>query len=78
MDEMTGRADLALVRAGEYLVKKKLEPRVGLPLWDAGLNELVSRFVNERLKVPSTPVSMVDVARAVGILPPEPRKRRAR
>ena len=70
-----GRLDIALVRAAEFAVKR-LEPRLGLPLslWDgAGVGELVERVVVERLKVPATPVTLVDVARGLGILERRPR-----
>jgi hypothetical protein len=64
-----GRLDIALVRAGELLVKRAVEPRVNLPLWDGfGIGEFVEALVTERLGVPSTPLTLVDVARELGIL----------
>lgn len=69
-----GRLDIALVRAGELVVKRAIEPRVGVPLWDGwGVGDLFESLVVERLKVPATPVTLVDVARTLGILERRPR-----
>lgn len=69
-----GRLDIALVRAGELVVKRAIEPRVGIPLWDGwGVGDLFESLVVERLKVPATPVTLVDVARIVGVLERRPR-----
>ena len=69
-----GRLDIALVRAGELVVRRAIEPRVGVPLWDGwGVGDLVERVVVERLKVPATPLTLVDVARELGILERRPR-----
>lgn len=74
--DMSGRVDLALLRAGEFVVKRKLEPRIGFPVWDRGLGDFVRAFVTERLNVPTTPVTLVDVARELGILPRSGRQKR--
>ena len=72
-EDTRGRADVALVRVSELVVRRHLEPRLGFPVWDRGGKELVERFVTERLGVPSTPLTLVDVARELGILPREVR-----
>lgn len=65
----SGRLDIGLVRVGELVVKRAIEPRVGIPLWDGwGVGELFESIVVERLKVPATPVTLVDVARMLGVL----------
>lgn len=69
-----GRLDIALVRATELVIRRAVEPRVGIALWDGwGVGDLVERVVVERLKVPATPVTLVDVARVVGVLERRPR-----
>jgi len=63
-----GRLDVAMVRAGELLVRRA-ELRVGLPLWDGfGVGDFVEALVTERLRIPSRPLTLVDVARELGIL----------
>jgi hypothetical protein len=70
-NEQTGavglRLDTLLVRLAEGVVRQAVEPRVKVPLWDAGLNEVVGQFVSQ-CGVPSRPVTMVDVATRLGIL----------
>lgn len=64
-----GRLDVALVRVGEVICRGAIEPRLGFPIWDRGAGEFWEAFVTERLKVPSKPVTVTDVAREFGILP---------
>lgn len=75
-DDVGGRLDVALVRAGEFVFKSAVEPRLPFPVWDRGVGEVFQKFVVERLRVPTVPVSAVDVARMVGILPAAPRRLR--
>ena len=70
-----GRLDVAVVRVGELLFKRAIEPRLPFPMWDRGVGEFVRAFVTERLKVPSTPYTVVDVARGLGILPRQAKQR---
>lgn len=57
----TGRIDLLLLALCEEAVKKHLEPRLGEPLWDAGLNKVAAEFLKSR-KVPTQPVSGFQLA----------------
>lgn len=67
MNRVAIRLDRLAVNALEMSIRRKLEPRcANLPLYDLGLGEVVEQFVAER--IPSTPVTMVDVAISLGIL----------
>lgn len=69
-----GRLDIALMRVGELMVRRGLEPRVGMELWEqAGVGQLCERFIVDVLRVPSKPVDLVDAARVLGWLPPAPK-----
>lgn len=62
-----GRLDVLAVRLAEHVTKRHLEPRIGVPLWDNGLGEIVETAVEES-SIPKRPVTAVDLARAAGIL----------
>lgn len=64
-----GRVDVAVFRLGEQLVKRT----IGAKVWDNGLGEVVEAIVVES-RVPSQVITPVDVARAIGILPPRGRR----
>jgi hypothetical protein len=71
-----GRMDVALVRLGELIVRRGVEPAIGnKPLWDAGLGAVVEQAVADA-GIPSTPFTAVDVCRALGILKPAPKRGR--
>ena len=73
MSRVTVRADLLLLGVAEKLVRSQVEPRCkNLPLWDAGLGEVVEVAIAEG-GVSSKPISAVDLARAAGILKRGPR-----
>jgi hypothetical protein len=74
-DNPQGRMDVAIVRGAELLFRRHVETAVGLPLWEYGMGDVVERVVVERLKVPSRPITLVDVARALGVLPAARRER---
>lgn len=62
------RVDLLVVRLAEGIVRGVVEPRLrNVPLWDAGLGEVVNAAIVES-RLPSRPVTAVDVARRLGIL----------
>lgn len=68
-DDPRGRLDIGLVRVGELVVKRHIEPRLnGVRLWDHGFGEVVEELVAES-GVPSHPVSLVEVLRMAGLLP---------
>lgn len=72
-----GRVDVALLRLGEQLTRRTLEPACGgAPLWDRGLGDVVEALIEENPSIPSRAFTAVDLARAVGVLPPA--KRRAK
>lgn len=73
-EDPRGRCDIALVRMGELLVRNAVEPACGgVRLWDGGVGELVEAYVVEQLGVPTEPVTLVEIARNVGILKPRRR-----
>lgn len=53
-------------------VCKALEPKVNnLPIWDAGGREVLAAKLKE-MGVPETPVTVVQIARSLGILGKDP------
>lgn len=78
------RVDALLLDCAGH-VCKALEPKLNnLPIWDAGAREMLQAKLKE-MGVPETPVTMVQIARKLGILGEDPaevkenpsRKRRA-
>lgn len=66
------RLDLLLLECLGQVVKTTIEPRCkGVPLWDSGVRELAAAKLKE-LGVPDRPVTVVEAARAAGILGPDP------
>ena len=54
------------------LVQTTVEPRCqNVPLWNSGLKEIASAKLTE-MGVPEGPIPIVDIARAAGILGPDP------
>ena len=53
-------------------VCKAIEPKInGLPIWEAGGRDVLAAKLKE-MGVPDKPVSMVDIARGLGILGKDP------
>lgn len=78
-DVTRGRIDGVLlnvlaVHLAERATKRYLEPRVGVPLWDNGLGEIIETAVEES-SIPKRPITAVDLARAAGILKRKPQKK---
>jgi len=66
------RLDLLLLECLRTVVKTSIEPRCGnVPLWDAGVREIAAAKLKE-MGVSSQPVTMVQAARGLGILGPDP------
>ena len=65
------RIDLLLLECVGTLVKGCVEPRAGLPLWDGGLRDVAAAKLRE-MGVSSEPMTVVDLARVVGVLGPDP------
>lgn len=65
------RLDLLLLDCVGTLVKAKVEPHAkGIPLWDGGVRDIAAELLKD-WGVTSEPVTIVQVARRVGILRPE-------
>jgi hypothetical protein len=72
MPKVTIQPDHLVVGLAEAVVRKQLEPRLkNVPLWDAGLGEVIETAVSEA-GISTKPLSMVDLARAAGILKRRP------
>jgi hypothetical protein len=70
--KLTVRADRLLLGLAESVVRKEVEPRLrNAPLWDAGIGDVVETAIQEG-GVSSKELSMVDLARAAGILKRRP------
>lgn len=68
MPRVTLRVDRLLLGLCETAVKKQVEPRLhGVPLWESGLGEVVAAVVEES-SIPKKEFSMLDVARAAGVI----------
>jgi len=71
---MTGgvRLDLLILECVGQVVKTCVEPRCkDMPIWDGGLRDVMAEKLKE-VGISSEPVTIVHVARAVGILGPDP------
>jgi len=66
-EDPRGRMDIATVRLAQATCKT-FGP-AGEAVWDNGLGELVETVVKENLGLPSKPLSTVDIARKLGLLP---------
>ena len=62
---------LALLERG---CRVYVEPRLSFPVWRYGLGDVVSEILKAR-GVPIDPIPVVNIARAMGILPPVRRVR---
>ena len=79
------RLDLFLLECVGTIVKTTVEPRAGMPLWDGGLKEVAAAKLKE-MGVSDQEITVVDLARMMGVLGPDPavvvvnppKKRRAR
>jgi hypothetical protein len=66
------RLDLLLAECVGTVVKQVVEPRCGnAPIWDSGAREVALEKLHE-LGVPKDPLTLVDIARHVGFLGPDP------
>lgn len=66
------RLDLLLAECVGEVVKRCVEPRCqNLPIWEGGGREVALAKLKE-MGVTDKPLTMVDVARAAGILGPDP------
>lgn len=73
MPPISVRVDKLLLGLAEHTVKKGIEPRLGnAPLWEGGLGAVIETALNEG-GVSSQELTMVDLARKVGILKRGPR-----
>lgn len=72
MNESGVRLDLLLLECVGQVVKVCVEPRCkNIPLWDGGMREVALAKLKE-MGVPDRPVTVVEVARGLGILGPDP------
>ncbi len=51
-----GRVDLLLLQVAQELCKRHVEPRLGVEVWNAGLDRVAAEFLRSR-KVPQVPIS---------------------
>jgi len=66
-DNPKGRADIAVLRMAEMIVRGPVEKTCnGLPLWDAGLGQVLEAVVVEHF--PAKPIDPVEVARELGLV----------
>jgi len=66
-DNPQGRADIAVLRVAEMIVRGPVEKCCnGLPLWDAGLGRVIEAVVVEHL--PGKAIDPVEVARELGLV----------
>ena len=66
-DNPKGRADIAVLRMAEMIVRGPVEKTCnGLPLWDAGLGQVLEAVVVEHF--PGKPIDPVEVARELGLV----------
>jgi hypothetical protein len=73
-EDPRGRVDIAIVRLGETLCRRGFGP-AGATAWNSGLGDLVETLVVEN-GVTAKPVTVSDMARALGLIPNAPRRRR--
>jgi hypothetical protein len=59
-----GRADLALLKVAERVVRTRVEPRLGVRLWDFGLQPVAEGLIRE-LGVPKRNLFKSGFGRAV-------------
>jgi hypothetical protein len=68
MPRVTVRVDRLVVGLCEAVVKREVEPRLhNVPLWNSGFGEVVAAVVEES-RVPKKEFSILDLARAAGVL----------
>lgn len=66
------RLDLLLLECVGQLCKTVIEPRCkGVPIWDSGVRDIAAEKLKE-WGVPSEPVTVIQAARGLGILGPDP------
>jgi len=61
-----GRADLALLAVAERVTRTRVEPRLGVPLWDFGLQPVAEGLIRE-LGIPKRNLFKSGFGRAIEV-----------